>query len=169
MLQPFPVVALMKAKPLTEIDEARLTVQFTRDIADILRLTRDQKRVLRDAALQRAGEVPSLSRLDDFDAVMRTVLYATERWDGRSRFPGVLGGEDIPIESRVLAVASAWAALTAGETHRLPPQAAIASIGARAGTEFDPRIVAAAAAVADYRIVFRPPSEQAAEPRLALP
>ena len=102
-----------------------------------------QKRVLADAATH-LGETKRLTRIEDFERVMQTVLYCRERWDGQGGFPGILGGDAIPVESRVLAVAEQLGSLTAAGTRGLSPEQAIAAIVPRAGTEFDPRVVAAA-------------------------
>ena len=74
---------------------------------------------------------------------MQTVLFSYERWDGDGRL-GLAAGERIPIESRVLAVAHAWATFTARGTARLAPAEALVHRRARAGQDLDPTVVAAA-------------------------
>jgi diguanylate cyclase (GGDEF)-like protein len=65
-----------------------------------------------------------------------------ERVDGRG-YPNGLGGADIPLEARILAVAAAYEAMVAGRPYR----AAIPAAGAReelvrcAGTQFDAIVV----------------------------
>jgi diguanylate cyclase (GGDEF)-like protein len=66
-----------------------------------------------------------------------------ERWDGKG-YPDALAGEDIPLASRIVAVADAFGAMT---TDRPYWQArdrdwALAEIKRCAGTQFDPTIVA---------------------------
>ena len=116
--------------------------------------------MIRDAATHLGGSA-SLSRLDDFPDVMRAVLYCRERWDDEGGFPGVVTGEDIPLESRILAVAEAWSALTAKGTRELTPGQALAGLRADAGGEFDPRVAAAAIKVVEEDVLPSPRSEPA--------
>ncbi|MDQ4071972.1 MAG: HD domain-containing protein [Actinomycetota bacterium] len=72
------------------------------------------------------------------------ILHHHERWDGRG-YPSRLTGPQIPIEARILAVADSFSAMTAERPYRgrMPLEAACAELEACAGTQFDPRIVAA--------------------------
>jgi putative two-component system response regulator len=67
-----------------------------------------------------------------------------ERWDGTG-YPRGLKGEAIPIESRILAVADTFDALTHDRVHQSarPPAAAANEIHAQSGKQFDPAVVAA--------------------------
>jgi HD-GYP domain-containing protein (c-di-GMP phosphodiesterase class II) len=69
------------------------------------------------------------------------VLFHHERWDGRG-YPTRRSGTAIPVEGRVLAVADAFDAMTAGRPYRrsLEPEAAADEIDRCAGTQFDPDI-----------------------------
>jgi hypothetical protein len=69
------------------------------------------------------------------------VLYLHERWDGRG-YPEQLAGEDIPLASRVLAVADAFEAMTSSRLYRrgMPVEKALAEIEKAAGTQFDPLV-----------------------------
>ena len=66
-----------------------------------------------------------------------------ERWDGE----GYLGmkGEEIPLASRIVAVADAWEALTHDRPHRpaLPAEEAVEEIKRQSGKQFDPGVVEA--------------------------
>jgi len=75
-----------------------------------------------------------------FDAIM----HHHERMDGRG-YPGGLVGEDIPLFARIIAVADAFDSLTTSLSHRdaHTVQDAVAELHRRAGTQFDPSIVAA--------------------------
>jgi diguanylate cyclase (GGDEF)-like protein len=65
-----------------------------------------------------------------------------ERWDG-SGYPRGLVGESIPFLGRILALADAWAAMTADRPYRkgLPPRRAAAEVRAGAARQFDPGLV----------------------------
>ncbi len=67
-----------------------------------------------------------------------------ERWDGTG-YPRGLAGEEIPLAARVFAVVDAYDAMTTDRPYRraLSPAAAIEEIASRAGTQFDPDVVAA--------------------------
>ncbi len=74
-----------------------------------------------------------------------------EKWDG-SGYPRGLAGEDIPMESRIAAVADVFDALTSVRPYRQQPFAlnqATAMIEEQAGTMFDPQVVEVFLAVQD--------------------
>lgn len=74
------------------------------------------------------------------------IRHHHERWDGTG-YPAGLRGEDIPLASRIIAVADAFDALTVRRPggDPLTPDEALAAIAARAGTHFDVLVVAALA------------------------
>ena len=75
--------------------------------------------------------------------VMAYIRGHHERWDGNGK-PDGLAGEKIPLGSRIIAVAEAYEAMTAGRgCERLAPVAALERITEGSGTEFDPAIVEA--------------------------
>ncbi len=76
-------------------------------------------------------------------AIKAAVLHHHEWWNGNG-YPDGLTGEEIPVAARVIAVADAYGALTADRPYRpaLDPETAMAEIERRAGTQFDPAIVA---------------------------
>jgi putative nucleotidyltransferase with HDIG domain len=75
-----------------------------------------------------------------------------ERWDGRG-YPDELAGEEIPIASRVIAVADAWHAMTSNRSYRraLDEEHARQELCDGAGTQFDPAVVDALLAVTTER------------------
>jgi len=72
------------------------------------------------------------------------ILHHHERMDGRG-YPGGLRGEDTPLLARIIAVADAFDSLTTSRFHRdaYTVAEALAQLHERAGTQFDPSIVAA--------------------------
>jgi putative nucleotidyltransferase with HDIG domain len=81
-------------------------------------------------------------------AVAAAVRGHHERWDGRG-YPDELAGEEIPIASRIIAVADAWHAMTSNRSYRraLDDEHARQELCDGAGTQFDPAVVAALLAV----------------------
>ncbi|HEX8689522.1 MAG TPA: HD domain-containing phosphohydrolase [Solirubrobacterales bacterium] len=77
-------------------------------------------------------------------SVAGLVRSSSERYDG-SGYPDGLTGEGIPVGARLIAVAVAFAALTAHRPYRpaLSPSEALAELRRCSGTQFDPRVVEA--------------------------
>jgi HD-GYP domain-containing protein (c-di-GMP phosphodiesterase class II) len=70
------------------------------------------------------------------------ILTHHERFDG-SGYPQGLAGENIPLLSRILAVADAYDAMMEDRPYRkgIPKRMAIDEIIRNAGTQFDPKLV----------------------------
>jgi hypothetical protein len=151
----FLVQRLVRPRHPAELERGDAIALYSAALAEALSLDSDQRRVLADAAAHLGG-TKRLTRIEDFQTVMQAVLYCHERWDGEGGFPGVLSGEAIPLESRVVAVAERLACLTAKDTRRLSPDHAVSLLVVRAGAEFDPRVVAAARRVIDEDIMISP-------------
>ena len=77
-----------------------------------------------------------------FDEERDIVLRHHERWDGKG-YPGGLAGTDIPLLSRILAVADAFDAMTNNRPYRsaMDLKAAIAEIEKNRNSQFDEQIV----------------------------
>ncbi|HPO04437.1 MAG TPA: diguanylate cyclase [Bacillota bacterium] len=83
-----------------------------------------------------AQTVPDLSNIAEY------ILTHHERWDGKG-YPRGLIGEEIPLLSRILAVADAYDAMTQDGPYRkaLSPEYAKEELRVNAGSQFDPEIV----------------------------
>ena len=70
------------------------------------------------------------------------VRHCHERWDGTG-YPDGLGGEEIPIEARIIFVCDAFHAMTTDRPYRprLTPEEACRRLEEASGTQFDPRVV----------------------------
>jgi HD-GYP domain-containing protein (c-di-GMP phosphodiesterase class II) len=92
------------------------------------------------AMLDRVG-----GTLHDVGLVVRS---SRERFAGDG-YPDALAGKEIPLPARVVAAAAAYSAMTTTRPYRaaLSHEHAIAELRANGGTQFDPRVVAAACAV----------------------
>ena len=71
-----------------------------------------------------------------------------ERWDGQG-YPDGLAGYEIPLAARIVFACDAYSAMTTDRAYRaaMSRETALEELWANAGTQFDPRIVAALAAV----------------------
>lgn len=80
---------------------------------------------------------PQLSHIANY------ILTHHERFDGTG-YPAGLAGEEIPLISRILAVADAYDAMTEARVYReaLSEEVAINEIKTNSGTQFDPEVVA---------------------------
>jgi diguanylate cyclase (GGDEF)-like protein len=84
--------------------------------------------------------------------VARLVRSSGERWDG-SGYPDSLRGEQIPLGARVVAVCEAYAAMVSERPYSVAmrPQRALEELRRGAGSQFDPRVVAAFEQIAVQR------------------
>jgi HD-GYP domain-containing protein (c-di-GMP phosphodiesterase class II) len=82
------------------------------------------------------------------------VRASHERWDGQG-YPDRAAGDEIPLGARIVAVADAFAAMTAGRPYRAARDraAALEELRACAGSQFDPVVVEAFVAAAAARRV----------------
>jgi HD-GYP domain-containing protein (c-di-GMP phosphodiesterase class II) len=93
-----------------------------------------------------------LRSVPEMIGVARIVRSSHERWDGRG-YPDGLRGVQIPMASRILLCAEAFHAIQCERPWR-PARSepeALEEMAARAGSQFDPRVVTALHAVAEER------------------
>lgn len=83
-----------------------------------------------------ASSLPELMDISD------EILGHHERWDGTG-YPRRLRGDEIPLLARIIAIADAYAVMTAGRPYQsaLSHPAAAGELVRCAGTQFDPRLV----------------------------
>ena len=79
-----------------------------------------------------------------FRPLLPSILHHHERFDGKG-YPARLAGKNIPLASRIMAIADTFAAMTSTRAYRkaLPVADAIAEVRRCSGTQFDPDIVPA--------------------------
>ncbi|MEC9490944.1 MAG: HD domain-containing phosphohydrolase [Halanaerobiales bacterium] len=79
---------------------------------------------------------------DKFSAIAKYILHHHERWDGTG-YPEGLKGEEIPILSRIIAIADAYDVMTHQQPYSeaMSREEALAEIEAKSGSQFDPELV----------------------------
>jgi HD-GYP domain-containing protein (c-di-GMP phosphodiesterase class II) len=80
----------------------------------------------------------------DIGPVDLCVRHHHEHWDG-SGYPDGLVGHEIPLGSRIILVADAYEAMTTDRSYRsaMTPAEALEELRSKAGSQFDPSVVAA--------------------------
>lgn len=104
-------------------------------------LTEDEWEELKSHSRLGSGLVEAIPFLADIGDL---ILHHHEAWDG-SGYPAALSGEDIPLGSRILAVATDFdAAISDRPYHEAQPfTLALEEIKSGSGTRYDPRVVQA--------------------------
>jgi putative nucleotidyltransferase with HDIG domain len=92
--------------------------------------------------------VAILSPIRKFQMILPNIRSHHERMDGRG-YPDGLAGDKIPLLGRIICVADAYDAITSARPYKvqMSKDAAVTEIRSKAGTQFDPRVVAALTAV----------------------
>jgi putative nucleotidyltransferase with HDIG domain len=83
-----------------------------------------------------------VSQVEGYGPISQIVLAHHERWDGTG-YPRRLGGEEIPLLSRIISVADTYDVMTARDTYRDPVASmdAMRELQRCAGAQFDHRVV----------------------------
>jgi len=146
--------ALARRHSVTQLDQGAAAALYATALGDVLRLSRDQRRVLTGAAhlLHHHRHAPN-ARWDDMHDIEFAALYSGEHYDG-SGGPAALSERHIPVESRVLAVAAKWAELTAAGSQQLSHAEALLGLELAAGSTLDPHVVAAAGEIVNAELPF---------------
>lgn len=116
---------------LTQIDDSIL--QKSQELSAL------EQRIIKTHSISSVG---LLNSIEFSEKIKKIILHHHERYDG-SGYPEGLKGEDIPLISRVLAVADAFTAMTTEQPYRqaFDIKTATQHINSAAGTQFDPQIV----------------------------
>jgi putative nucleotidyltransferase with HDIG domain len=108
-------------------------------------LTLEERRAMEEHSV--IGE-RILSNVDQYSELARIVRHHHERVDGNG-YPDRIAGNDIPIISRIIAVADAYNAMTSGRPYRdaMPTRVARLRLAQAVGSQFDTTVVAAFEAI----------------------
>jgi putative nucleotidyltransferase with HDIG domain len=89
-----------------------------------------------------------LARVEDYSEIADIVRHHHERMDGNG-YPDRIGGDEIPLLSRIIAVADAYDAMTSDRPYRdaMPSQVARMRLAQAVGSQFDTSVVAAFEAI----------------------
>jgi HD-GYP domain-containing protein (c-di-GMP phosphodiesterase class II) len=108
-----------------------------------------------EQGMLKAHPVVAAQVLQDIPALEDVVpiVYHHHEWFDGHGYVGGLEGEDIPLGSRILAVADAFVAMTSDRPYRraMSADAALAEMGDKSGAQFDPDCVQALVDVLRYR------------------
>ena len=79
-----------------------------------------------------------ISPINFYADIAPFILYHHERYDGLG-YPKGLAGEDIPLESRIIAIAEAFDSMTSENSYKIPMgfDAAVEEMKRNAGSQFD--------------------------------
>jgi diguanylate cyclase (GGDEF)-like protein len=105
------------------------------------RLTKKEREVMQTHPELGERILAPIARLENVRPIVR---HAHERWDGKG-YPDEVGGDEIPVESRVIFVCDAFHAMTTDRPYRkaMSFEAACKELQEGAGSQFDPDVVAA--------------------------
>lgn len=103
------------------------------------RFRHDERKLMQEHCRIGADIMDGVTEMNRLAEIVR---HHHEHYDGGG-YPKGLAGNEIPIESRIIAVADAYVAMTSPRPHRprLSPEDAIERIRHEAGKQFDPTIV----------------------------
>ncbi|HSK15978.1 MAG TPA: HD-GYP domain-containing protein [Gaiellaceae bacterium] len=108
-------------------------------------LTLEERRCMQEHSV--IGE-RILAKVDNYAEIARIVRHHHERVDGNG-YPDGMRGEEIPLLSRIIAVADAYNAMTSGRPYReaMPSRVARFRLAQAADTQFDTKVVVAFEAI----------------------
>ncbi|MER3397975.1 MAG: phosphohydrolase [Chloroflexota bacterium] len=168
----YALVRVLHERDGETADHSEREARYAEKVARRLGLTDDEIRVIvqaarlhdigkvgiRDSVLRKAGPLTTeewaemtrhpvigseiLNYLSLFRKGAKLVRHHHERYDGKG-YPDGLKGEEIPLGSRIIAVADAFDAMISDRPYRkgLPVEEALRRLVAEAGRQFDPVVV----------------------------
>jgi HD-GYP domain-containing protein (c-di-GMP phosphodiesterase class II) len=110
-------------------------------------LTVDERRAMEEHPVMGAAITAAVT---DLDSVVNLVRHHHERYDGEG-YPGRLKGKEVPLATRLFSIADAYSAMTTDRPYRkgLTLEMAVEEIRRGGGTQFDPELADAFAAMVE--------------------
>jgi HD-GYP domain-containing protein (c-di-GMP phosphodiesterase class II) len=129
------IVQIYYAGLVHDIGKALVPIEI---INKKVKLTVAEYEIVKDHPL---NAYKALVNTEALNYIANIVLQHHERWDGMG-YPNGIMGKDIYLESRILAIADSYDAMTSDRPYRsaFSTQVAIEEIRNNAGTQFDPDI-----------------------------
>ncbi len=114
---------------------------------------KEREEMRRHAAI--GGEI--VSRIDEYRLTAAIIRHHHEHWNGTG-YPDGIAGQDIPLGSRIIAVADTFDAMTSDRPYRraMSSQTALEEIRRNSGSQFDPHVVKAFEVVWSRQATTRP-------------
>jgi putative nucleotidyltransferase with HDIG domain len=172
------LVAALDARDRYTAGHSAAVAVYARDIAERLQLSKEEQHLaylaglvhdvgkvgLPPGLLEKAGPLTLeerrvmethseigeriLRNVDDYEVIATIVRHHHERMDGNG-YPDRLPGHDIPLVSRIIAVADAYNAMTSGRPYRdaMPSRVARLRLAQAVESQFDTTVVAAFEAI----------------------
>jgi HD-GYP domain-containing protein (c-di-GMP phosphodiesterase class II) len=130
-----------------EFDDERLhNLHFASLLHDVGMLKIDTAVHKNDKACEKHTELGyrMLARIRLWEGVA-PIVHSHHEWYDGTGYPEGLAGDDIPLESRIIAVCDAFDAMTSHTSYKvaMTREAALEEIRSCAGTQFDPRVAEA--------------------------
>jgi len=154
MLLPAPTVRLLRlAAPLHDVGKIGVPDGV---LLKPGKLTSEEFEVMK-THVSIGGSILSRSQSPLLRLGEQIALSHHERWDGTG-YPAGLGGEEIPVTGRIVAVADVFDALTHDRPYKeaWPVDEAVAEIGRQSGRQFDPGVVEAFGALDHAALLASP-------------
>lgn len=110
-------------------------------------LTAEERRAMEEHPVMGAAITAAVT---DLDSVVNLVRHHHERFDGEG-YPGRLQGSEVPLATRLFSIADAFSAMTTDRPYRkgLTLEMAVEEIRRGAGSQFDPELAEAFAAMVE--------------------
>lgn len=147
-------------------DVGKIHEKYAPVLAKQDKLTPEEWAIIQDHPVDGAALVATMTRLRD---VVPSIRHHHENWDGTG-YPDGLGGETIPLASRIIRFADTIDAMTTERPYRLPltEDQVRAEIVRCRGTQFDPKIADALLSSALWSSLFAPTPSGRQQPKLAI-